>query len=312
MNLNPIRDLLSQGYFQKAERLLRPFLAKNPQESEALALHQKIRLELARLCDFQIEGFAYLGSYSYSAHGLTFTVSEYEHLLTVCDFVLLPPKEVPLPLTFFRGSPPQEEGRCSNETRHLVRLTQPFLVAKTPVTQKTWYQIQRTTPSYHPLGALYPVELISWDDCQFFCKKTGLQLLSEAQWEYAARGGTTSAFFCGEELRLEWANFSSSKPIKGVTQTSPVGHYPPNAFGLFDMNGNVNEWCQDWYQEDYEKDKTNDPLGPKRGLNRIYRGGSAYDPPYKLRSAMRSSMDPLYQNCALGLRVGKTLPLPPP
>ena len=186
--------------------------------------------------------------------------------------------------TFLMGSPEEEEDRDEDETQHEVTLTQPFYLGKYPVTQAQWQAVMGNNPSNFQ-GDNLPVEHVSWDDAQSFCKKvhekTGhtVCLPTEAQWEYACRAGTSTPFHFGRDLNGMQANCNGNYPY-GTTQkgphlrkTSPVGSYPGNASGLHDMQGNVYEWSQDWYGE-YPRGKIKDPQGSSNGERRVLRGGS--------------------------------------
>ena len=176
---------------------------------------------------------------------------------------------------FIMGSPNTETGRSTNETQHEVILTKSFLMGKYEVTQSQWEAIMGNNPSSGNKGPMLPVTDVSWNDCQKFLKKLNektkseFRLPSEAEWEYACRAGTTTAFSFGNELKPTDANHAASNiytPLK-------VGTYKPNAFGLFDMHGNVNEWCNDWFKA-YPTNSVTDPTGPANGEYRIVRGGT--------------------------------------
>ena len=176
---------------------------------------------------------------------------------------------------FIMGSPNTETGRSTNETQHEVILTKSFLMGKYEVTQSQWEAIMGNNPSSGNKGPMLPVTDVSWNDCQKFLKKLNektkseFRLPSEAEWEYACRAGTATAFFFGNELKPTDANHAASNiytPVK-------VGTYKPNAFGLFDMHGNVNEWCNDWFKA-YPTNTITDPKGPANGEYRIVRGGT--------------------------------------
>ena len=164
--------------------------------------------------------------------------------------------------TFLMGSPDTEKERTSSESpQHWVTL-QRFFLGKYPVTQAQWQAVMGNNPAYFK-GNNRPVENVSWNDAIAFCQKlsqkTGryYRLPSEAEWEYACRAGTTTPFYFGETITPDLANYDgnytyASAP-KGVyrQQTTDVGSFPPNAFGLYDMHGNVWEWCQDIWHENY-------------------------------------------------------------
>jgi uncharacterized protein (TIGR02996 family) len=206
------------------------------------------------------------------------------------------------PGRFLMGSPAREEGRNANEAQHRVILSKGSWLAVTPVTQSQWQAIRDGNPSRFK-GKDLPVETVSWDDCQQFCRQLGeragksLRLPTEAEWEYACRAGTSTSFFVGEVLRGEQANFGGS-----VGKTTAVGSFPPNAWGLFDMHGNVWEWCADWYAP-FGKEEVQDPAGPATGTARVLRGGSWNDQSRHCRAARRNWIAPAYRNGGLGFRI---------
>ena len=212
------------------------------------------------------------------------------------------------PGTFMMGSPSSDEGRYSNETQHQVTLTKGFWMMETEVTQKQWKAVMGTNPSKFK-GDDLPVEQVSWNDCQEFCKKCtklGLpvQLPTEAQWEYACRAGTTGAY-AGNLDEMAWYNESYAKG-----STHPVGTKKPNAWGLYDMHGNVWEWCQDRYDRDYPSGSVTDPVGPKSGSARVDRGGGWNSIAGYCRSAGRSSDSPEYRGYSLGFRCVRSITRP--
>jgi formylglycine-generating enzyme required for sulfatase activity len=180
-----------------------------------------------------------------------------------------------------------------------------------------------------------PVENVSWDDAVEFCQelsaKTGKKVMlpTEAQWEYACRAGTTTAFHTGDALKLgqanalipsnpglwdrimAWVGISSAQKAKTI-QTTPAGSFSPNGFGLYDMHGNVWEWCSDWYGEDYyaNSPKT-DPQGPDSGSSRVLRGGSWDFNPLVCRSALRNRVTPDIRGINIGFRVAVDSPAGP-
>jgi formylglycine-generating enzyme required for sulfatase activity len=218
------------------------------------------------------------------------------------------------------GSPESEKRRSNNETQHKVTLTKGFWMAETEVTQEMWQAVMGDNPSYFqgtraggvsPLKL--PVEKVSWDDCQTFVKKFNekineagakvpaslngfvASLPTEAQWEYACRAGTNTPYGSGKSLNDIWY-FSNS-----VDKTHPVGTKTANVWGLYDMHGNVWEWCSDLYG-DYNGDAT-DPTGAATGAYRVNRGGAWNSAETRCRSAYRSSDSPGNRNGSLGFRL---------
>ena len=181
--------------------------------------------------------------------------------------------------TFMMGSPVSEKGRSDDETQHEVTLTKPYYMGKDAVTQEQWEAVMGDNPS-DIKGAKFPVTDVSWEDCQEFIQKLnavtkgGYRLPTEAEWEYACRAGTKTAYSFGDELTPFDANYRDSS-IGVRENVFPKGIYKPNAFGLYNMHGNVKEWCEDWH-DDYPTKPMKDPQGPKIGGERVLRGGS-YD-----------------------------------
>ena len=189
---------------------------------------------------------------------------------------------------------------------HMVTLTQPFYLGKYDVTQEQYQAVIGTNPSRFK-GKDNPVEMVSWDEAQVFCKKLTerttqtLRLPTEAEWEYGCRAGTTSTYHSGDadaDLgRVAWYDGNSNT-------TQPVGQKEPNTFGLYDMHGNVWQWCQDLRDENYySKSPTENPQGPDHGVARLLRGGSWYDFPMYCRSAIRYRLDPDDRGNTIGFRV---------
>jgi formylglycine-generating enzyme required for sulfatase activity len=185
-----------------------------------------------------------------------------------------------------------------DETRHKVTLTKGFYMGVYTVTQEQWQAVMGNNPGYFKGEKNLPVERVSWDDCQEFVKKLRekdkrpYRLPTEAEWEYACRAGTTTPFSCGETISTDQANydghFSYGKGKKGVKsgKTTPVGSFPANPWGLYDMHGNVWQWCQDWLG-DYPHKEVVDPQGPATGETRVMRGGAYSLKPEDCRSAKR-------------------------
>ena len=214
--------------------------------------------------------------------------------------------------TFMMGSPKTEEGRDSCEKLHQVTLTSGFWMMETPVTQMQWSAIMGNNPSCF-IGDDLPVECVTWNNCQKFCMKCtelGLpvQLPTEAQWEYACRAGSVTAYNWGKALKGDKANCNGNYPCGTTTkgyyegQTTPVGSYEPNEWGLFDMHGNVWEWCEDKYGAYPNEESVTDPTGPLSGSYRVFRGGSWNFGAKRCRSAERKSNSKGFYENTLGFR----------
>jgi formylglycine-generating enzyme required for sulfatase activity len=211
---------------------------------------------------------------------------------------------VPIPAgSFWMGcSEGDEECRVSEEPRRQVRLSRPFELGKYEVTQQQWQAVMGDNPSiFH--GARRPVEHVSWHEVQEFLSKLNARqdgyryrLPTEAEWEYAARAGTSGKYY-GDLDAIAW-HADNTEP-----GTHDVGKKQPNAWGLFDILGNVSEWCQDWYALDYYKRSEDaDPQGPSSGTMRIIRGGAWYEKPWFLSVSFRDSMVPEERHSRVGFR----------
>jgi sulfatase modifying factor 1 len=223
-------------------------------------------------------------------------------------FVWIPPG------TFMMGSPKEERERVINEIQHKVTLTKGFYMGVHTVTQEQWTEIMGNNPSGFKGEENLPVEVVSWNDCQEFVRKLRemdkkpYRLPTEAEWEYACRAGTTTPFHFGETISADQANyhgdFTYGNGKKGAyrKKSTPVGSFSANAFGLYDMHGNVLQWCQDWYGEYPQKDII-DPRGPDTGTHRVVRGGSWHYGPGICRSAYRFKNGPGDRYSNFGFRV---------
>jgi formylglycine-generating enzyme required for sulfatase activity len=225
-------------------------------------------------------------------------------------FVWIPPGH------FIMGSPKEEPERqpIPDEPQHKVTLTKGFYMGVYLVTQEQWQTVTGRNPSYFKGDKNLPVEHISWHDCQRFLAKLRetddkpYRLPTEAEWEYSCRAGTTTTFFFGTTISTDQANFNGTFPYtgskKGVfrNQTTPVGSFPANPWGLFDMHGNLLQWCQDWAGS-YPQQDVSDPKGPENGTERILRGGPYNFYGGSLRSASRYPMRPDIGNASAGVRV---------
>jgi len=210
--------------------------------------------------------------------------------------------------------------------RHQVAISKGFYMGKYEVTQGQWRAVMGTTvqqqmakagPTWTLVGEQgdnYPMVYVNWDEAQEFVAKLNAmqdgyqyRLPTEAEWEYAARAGTTTAFAFGDSLRPDQANFGGNHPYddKGRLRpaTTPVGSLQPNAWGLYDMHGNVYEWCQDWYHDSYNGAPTDGSAWLTGGDEKVIRGGAAGSNAGNVRSAVRHNMAPGKRTGSLGFRV---------
>ncbi len=206
------------------------------------------------------------------------------------------------PGSFRMGSDAAEPGRQGDEVFHLTGLTHGFWIGATEVTQEQWTRIMGANPSHFAsCGPRCPVESVSWNEVQVFLTRLnarsdgGFRLPTEAEWEYACRAGSPKPFSTGDRLGRENANFDGRRPL-------PVASFPPNAWGLFDMHGNVWEWCGDWYGA-YETTRLEDPTGPPAGEKKVIRGGSFSFGADSCRCALRYTHRPADRGFSVGFRV---------
>ncbi len=219
--------------------------------------------------------------------------------------------------TFTMGSPTDELGRWNDETQHEVTLTKSFYMQTTEVTQGQWRAVMGSNPSdFSDCGDDCPVETVSWDDVQEFIEKLNqmegtdkYRLPTEAEWEYASRAGSTTAFANGEITNIDCddPNLDQMAWYCGNADitTHPVAQKDPNDWGLYDMHGNVWEWCEDWYGA-YSGPVT-DPTGPSSGTIRVLRGGSWDFNAMYCRSASRYGLKPDNRSYDIGFRVARAL-----
>lgn len=208
--------------------------------------------------------------------------------------------------TFMMGSPDEESQRKANEKQHRVTITRDFYMGVYEVTQRQHGAVMGTNPSRYQ-GLDNPVETISWDDAEAFCRKLSritkvtVQLPTEAQWEYACRAGTITPFNTGRTISTAQANYDGAAgEVRGKTMAA--GSFRPNAFGLYDMHGNVWEWCRDRYAP-YPSGDATDPQGPPTGEGRVLRGGSWRHKSRECRSANRDTYRPDRRDSRHGFRV---------
>ena len=222
---------------------------------------------------------------------------------------------------FIMGSPASEAHRNSNETQHKVIISKPFYMQTTEVTRQQWQALMgKKWFSRLKGGKDMPMVKVSWFDGIRFIEKLNelnegtYRLPTEAEWEYAARAGSIDAYPWGKQIDCSKAVFSNNSlkskdcveyhKSKGIKPDgpAPVKSHPPNAWGLYDMHGNVWEWCQDWY-EAYPKAEAIDPGGPETGLKRVRRGGSWFSGGNFCRSSNRNTGHPGTKHKTLGFRV---------
>ncbi len=237
---------------------------------------------------------------------------------------------------FWMGSPEGETSRDADEgPQHEVEITKPFYLGVFEVTQEQYQKVTGNNPSYFNKEKVgqdtseFPVENVSWEDARAFCEKLSnlleeskagcvYRLPTEAEWEYACRGRAIlkkeehTVFHYGNSLSSTQANFDGKYPYGGagkgdyLKRTTKVGSYQSNDFGLYDMHGNVWEWCEDWHDANYYKrSPRQDPHGPEKSPEnrRVLRGGSWYLNGRYCRSANRPGLDPGARNDSSGFRV---------
>lgn len=236
--------------------------------------------------------------------------------------------------SFLQGSPPEERGDHTGSEKPQRSVTnKAFLLSKYPITQAQWLAIAslpqvdidiNADPAFFT-GSNHPIERVSWYEaiefCQRLSKATGrdYRLPSESRWEYACRAGTTTPFHAGETLTAAQANYyaafnpyADEPPGNYITRTTPVGSYPPNAFGLYDIHGNVGEWCADVWHRNYNRNPPLDGqpwltlderIHPRHQKARLVRGGSWGDEANHCRSANRTFCLPEKRYSVLGFRV---------
>jgi formylglycine-generating enzyme required for sulfatase activity len=218
------------------------------------------------------------------------------------EMVLIPAGE------FMMGSPNSDRGAANDEKpQHRVRITEPYYMGKYPVTQEQWAAVMGDNPSFFR-GPKNPVEEVSWDECLRFLQRLNVkagggkwQFPTEAQWEYACRAGSTTIFCFGDdESGLDgygWFDKNSGG------KSHPVGQKKPNAWGLYDMHGNVWQWCWDWYDSGYyAHSPADDPTGPATGTDRVSHGGCWFSPARSARSANHGRIEPEHRGSHLGFR----------
>ena len=215
-----------------------------------------------------------------------------------------------IPAGSFRmgGDKKLEQAEDHETPRHIVKISKTFYMGKYEVTQSQWSEIMNNNPSEFK-DDIRPVERVSWNDVQEFIQKLNnkeetikYSLPTEAEWEYAARADTESTYcFSGDiQILSQYAWYRKNSAGK----THPIGQLKPNAWGLYDVHGNVHEWCQDWFDRNYySQSPSNSPLGPSSGLAKVSRGGDWGSEDWYCRCASRSLSSPDRRSNRLGFRL---------
>lgn len=234
---------------------------------------------------------------------------KFEMVLVPSGKFLMGWKEIPVdPFSNLEVEQPEEH----EIPQHEVTLTKSFFMGKYEVTQEQWFEIMGNNPSQDK-GQKLPVTDVSWEDCQEFIKKLnaktngGYRLPTDAEWEYACRAGTTTAYSFGQSITRKDANFGLPSYFTGTEHNDlqEVGSYKPNAFGLYDMHGNVWERCEDWFGP-YQAGAVTDPKGWAMGTFRVIRGGAFSRFVKNARSSFRSGDSPTYRDKYTGFRLAMT------
>ncbi|MBD3421249.1 MAG: SUMF1/EgtB/PvdO family nonheme iron enzyme, partial [Chitinivibrionales bacterium] len=237
------------------------------------------------------------------------------------DAGLDPPKGLAVPAdmayipagTFLMGYQ-NEQGDEDEWPQHAVKLDA-FLIDKYEATKREFERVMNYSTSTQKGCATCPIDNVTWFEAKEYCDKTGKRLPTEAEWEYAARGGESTIFAYGNVLSSDQANFNGRKPFGGAPQgiyrkkIMPVGSFKPNDYGLYDMHGNLWEWCADWYGKEYYRESSyENPEGPSTGMYRVLRGGCWVSEGGCLRSANRIGYKPTVRLNIFGFRCVKDIP----
>jgi formylglycine-generating enzyme required for sulfatase activity/flagellar biosynthesis GTPase FlhF len=291
---NPASKMVTTTTLEKVEGLTPRLSAKSAAPSRGSSGYAKALERAKRLKDF-----SYLDTKSFSCGGKSFTIARFNHSKTGLVFHLVPGG------SYRRGS---SKGK-SNEKPVAKVTIRPFLVCATECTQAAWNRVMRKNPSKFK-GTRRPVEHVSWDDAQVYGEVAGLRLPSEAEWEYASRAGSTRRFCFGDnEGDLKRYALYGGYKRQGAKATREVGGMLPNAFGLYDVHGNVWEWCQDAYVSSYSGAPTDGSAWDSAGASkRVFRGGCWGSPARGCGSATRGTNAQGLRSGVLGFRPAKSLP----
>ena len=225
---------------------------------------------------------------------------------------------VPIPAGEFQMGSPESDSEAYEETGHLVKITKPFYLGVCEVTQQQYEKVMGVRPwegkQNVKEGADYSAVYVSHDDAVEFCRRLSKQegveyhLPTEAEWEYACRGGTTTVFSFGDDASrlVQYGWYHNNAWGIGEKYAHRVGQKLPNRWGLYDMHGNVWEWCQDWYGSYGRQQVVSNPMGPAQGNRRVVRGGSFLSHLSNLRSANRLHNLPVNRNVDTGFRAART------
>ena len=208
--------------------------------------------------------------------------------------------------SFIMGAQEDEQDQESGERPvHRVTFNNGFWMGKYELTQLQWVAVMGENPSWFP-GAHRPVDYLSWDDIQWFEQRVNYEfrLPSESEWEYACRAGTTSRYYWGDDPDYAEIDDYAWHLDNAVRGTREIGMRQPNAWGLYDMSGNVREWCEDWWHEDYTGAPNNgSPWVASGGQSRVYRGGCWDFGAIWCRSANRDYSQPSFRGNGVGFRL---------
>ncbi len=295
------RSIPNDRKIRSWQRFLKTFTEDNPFTGEDEKMRREANLRIKTLQN-ESSRLAYGKKEETPIHNKQ--AEEYRDPVTGMEFVLVPGD-------CYKMGDQFGEGSNDEKPVHEVCLDD-FYIGKYEVTQGEWKSLMGDNPSKFENGDDYPVEQVSWDDAQKFIKRLNkkgdgkYRLPTEAEWEFAARSGGKKQKWAGTSKESELGKYGWYGTNSG-SKTHPVGKKIANGIGLFDMTGNVYEWCSDWYSKDYYKKSPKDnPLGPSSGSDRVFRGGSWNGNPRYVRAADRSRGTPGGRSDGLGFRLART------